>query len=99
MPNPSVASLDIATTVAELSNELGKLKISPSPAALTKPRSFLNLPAELRIMVYTYLSPYSGNLREKFDVTSYLNLIRTCKQIQQEAPPEIQRAAKLYEKK
>jgi hypothetical protein len=82
--------------VANLTTKFCKLTVSPPPTAPAKPVSFLDLPTELRFIVYTYLSPHSGSTRGRFGTTFYSNLIRTCKQIRQEAPPEIEKVVKSY---
>ncbi|KAI4682506.1 hypothetical protein J4E81_009580 [Alternaria sp. BMP 2799] len=68
--------------------------MTPAPSvALDAPSRFLGLPAELRFLVYSYLSPYSSTDREHFGKAQHLDLIQTCRQIREEAPPEIEKAA------
>ena len=68
--------------------------MTPAPSvALDAPSCFLQLPAELRFLVYSYLSPYSSTDRKHFGKTQHLDLIQTCRRIREEAPPEIHKAA------
>jgi len=68
--------------------------MTPAPSvAFDAPSRFLQLPAELRFLVYSFLSPYSSTDREHFGKAQHLDLIQTCRQIREEAPPEIYKAA------
>jgi len=66
----------------------------PAPSVAPETAShFLQLPAELRFLVYSYFSPYSSTDRGHFGKAQHLDLIQTCRQIREEAPPEIEKAA------
>ena len=76
--------------------QINKL-MTPTPSFATSTASrFLQLPAELRFLVYSFLSPYSSTDREHFGKAQHLNLIQTCRQIREEAPPEIEKAIEGY---
>jgi hypothetical protein len=94
-PPPSVLLSDRsdvmdATVISDLSSLFSRLAVS------TPKRSFLNLPAELRILIYTHLSPYSQTAPAEFGRPMYLNLSCTCRQLRQEVTAEIRRVAELY---
>jgi hypothetical protein len=79
-----------ATVISDLSSLFPRLAVS------TPERSLLDLPAELRIMVYTHLSPYSQATPADFGRPMYLDLSCACRQHRQEVTPEIRRVAELY---
>jgi hypothetical protein len=73
-----------------------KLAASAPSIASDPPTSFLQLPAELRFLIYSFLSPISSTNRNDFGKTHHLNLIQACRQIRQEAPPEIEKATQQF---
>ncbi|KAI4650549.1 hypothetical protein J4E93_002905 [Alternaria ventricosa] len=71
--------------------------MTPVPSVTPSTASrFLQLPPELRVLIYPFLSPYSSTDREHFGKAQHLNLIQTCRQIREEAPLEIEKAAENF---
>ncbi|KAG9193499.1 hypothetical protein G6011_03534 [Alternaria panax] len=77
--------------MAMLESNFAKTAIAMDPGRLT----FLDLPAELRFTVYAYFTPKDQDTFH-FGKPAYDGLLRTRKQIRNEAQREIQRAANKY---
>jgi hypothetical protein len=73
-----------------------ELTASAPSVTSESPSTFLQLPAELRFLIYSFLSPISSTNRDEFGKTHHLNLIQTCRQIREEAPPEIEKATQQF---
>jgi hypothetical protein len=74
------ASTSILDTV-EAAPQLNKRPISASSAASETPSPFLELPAELRFLVYSFLSPFSSSDPKEFGRLQHSRLVQTCRQI------------------
>ena len=89
MFSPSPIGCD--SDVAKLEGNFTKAAIALDTGKLT----FLDLPMELRVMVYEYFTPEDQYIFNSGQ-PAYDGLLRTCKQIRTEALKEIQKAADKY---
>ncbi|KAG9193500.1 hypothetical protein G6011_03535 [Alternaria panax] len=80
----------VATTKSSEPSESGPSAISETPSP------FLELPTPLRFLVYSFLSSFSCSNLGQLGKAKHLGLVQTCRQIREEAPPEIQKATEIF---
>jgi hypothetical protein len=90
--------MDRAPTATELTAMFANLKISLATTRRQRSSPLLDLPAELRCIIYGFLAPYnrSAPFHRYRDEPIYAGLLGTCKQVQEEAIAEISRASEMY---